>query len=94
MSRSANYVSDAKWAEWTRIDPDKVKQEELSRKRWLETNLGPTLTLNDYRVWNTHLHRTNEGLADLIAEFVERVPGARWFFIARGLDFPPEGTGR
>jgi hypothetical protein len=91
VTRSANYVSNRAWAEWTRIDSDKVKQDELSRKRWLETNLGPTLTVDDYRAWNTHLHRANEGLADVIAEFVEHVPQARWFFTARGLDFPLEG---
>lgn len=48
--------------------------------RWMRPSV------EDLQMWNRYLWECNEGLADAVAEFVRLVPGARWFFAARGLD--------
>lgn len=76
------------WAQWEAERLAGVQE----RERAFEAQRARTIvqahrpSLEDLQMWNRYLHECNEGLADAVAEFVGLVPGARWFFAARGLD--------
>lgn len=79
------YVHPDTWESWQPTDADR-KRWDFERQRFLEHVRGPRPSLEQLEMWNRNLHALNEELADAVAEFVGLVPGARWFFAARGLD--------